>query len=129
MPCRISDNEGKFLPTTPTLSRIQCSFFFSYYELPSLTKRELECPLGEKPKFFEEPIEEEEELISPTQTMAENKHNEIFPMRATNGEAKINNISIFSLPNFHGLTSKDIISCLSLLLSIGPMTMPLMNKI
>ena len=49
---------------------------------------ELENTLGEPPKFFEEPIGEEEP-ISPTQTMDENRNNEIFPIKETNGEARM----------------------------------------
>jgi hypothetical protein len=74
MPRRSRDNQGKFLPKTPTPSNSQPSLFFGDCELPSLTTGELEDPLGEQPEIFEEPIGEEEEPTSPTQTMAENRN-------------------------------------------------------
>lgn len=39
--------------------------------------------------------------------MAENKNSEVFPIRETNGEARMKNIIPNALPHFHGLTSKD----------------------
>ncbi|MCY6488460.1 hypothetical protein, partial [Actinobacillus pleuropneumoniae] len=78
---------------------------------------ELEDPLGEQPEIFEEPIgEEEEEIIPPTYTMAksrngieningaENKTEGDFPIRETNGDARMKNINPSALPHFHGLT-------------------------
>ena len=40
--------------------------------------------------------------------MAKNKKNDVFPINETNGEATMNNIGPSSLPQFHGLSSKDI---------------------
>jgi len=106
MPRRNRDNLGKFLPNTPTTSNIQPSLFFSGCEL--------EDPLGEQPEIFEEPIGEEEEPI-PTNIMDENRNERghrdrlegDFPIRETNGDAKMKNISPSALPHFHGLTSED----------------------
>lgn len=39
--------------------------------------------------------------------MAENRNEEVFPIRETNGEARIKNIIPTALPHFHGLTSED----------------------
>jgi len=64
--------------------------------------------LGEKPKIFEEPIQKEEETTSPTQTMAKNRNNEVFPMIETNGEARRKNIRPTALPHSYRLTSKEI---------------------
>jgi len=76
----------------------------------------LEDPLGEQPEIFEEPTggEEEGEPI-PTDLMAENRNDRgdkeriegDFPIRETNGDTKMRNISPSALPHFHGLTSKD----------------------
>jgi len=67
MPRRNRDNLGKFLPNTPTTSNSQPSLFFGGCEL--------EDPLGEQPKIFEEPTggEEEGEPIL-TDLMAENRN-------------------------------------------------------
>ena len=91
-----------------TPSSSQPSFFFGYYELPSLTIGVLKDPLGEQPEIFEEPIREEVEPISSFQTMAKNQNNELFPIRETNGECRMKNVSHVALPHFHGLTSKDL---------------------
>ena len=108
MPCRNSDNLGKFLPNTPTASNNQPSLF--------LGGCELEKPLGEKPDIFEEPTgEEEEEEPIPTEPMVEKRNDRgnrervegAFPIRETNGDTKMKNISPSSLPNFHGLTTED----------------------
>lgn len=107
MPRRSRDTQGKFLSRPPTPSSSQPSLFFGDCQLSSLTIGELEDPLGEKPQIFEEPIEEEEEPTSPTQNMSKNKNNEVSPIRGTNGEARMKNISPTALPRFHGLTSKD----------------------
>ena len=77
MPYRNKDNQEKFLPETPISLSSQPSFFFSEYELTSLTTGELENLLGEPANFFKKPIREEEP-ISPTQTMVENNQNELF---------------------------------------------------
>ena len=108
MPHRNRDTQGKFLPNTPTPSNNQPSLFFGACQLPFLTTRELEDPLGEQLEIFEEPIGEEEEPISPTQTMAENRNEEPFPIIETNGDPRMKNISPTTLPHFHGLTSKDL---------------------
>lgn len=78
------------MPKTHTSSNNQPSFFFGDYEVPSLTIGELESPLGEPPKIFDEPIGEEE-TIEHAQTMDENWNNEFFPIKETNGEARMNN--------------------------------------
>jgi len=106
---RIRENSGKFLSNTPTASNRQPSLFFS--------DGELEDPLGEKPYLFEEPIEEEEEEEEkiPTEPMVGNQNERgdreriesTFPIRETNGDTKMKNISPFSLPHFHGLTTED----------------------
>lgn len=123
MPPRSRDNLGNFFPNTPTPSNNQPSLFFDGYEL--------EDPLGEQPEIFEEPIwEEEEETIPPTHTMDENRNGienqngdenrnwienkngdqnrteGAFPIGETNGDVRMKNISPFSLPHFHGLTSE-----------------------
>jgi len=56
MPRRSRDNQGKFLPKTPTPPNNQPSLLFDDCELPSLSMGELEDHQGEKPKIFEEPI-------------------------------------------------------------------------
>jgi len=76
----------------------------------------LEEPLGDQPEIFEEPTwgEDEGEPI-PTDLIAENRNDRgdreriecAFPIRETNGDTKMKNISPFALPHFHGLTSKD----------------------
>lgn len=106
MPRRSKDIQGKFLRKTATSSSSQPSSFFDCCELPSLNIGELEDPLSEQPEIPEERIGEEEPT-SPTQTMDENKNNEIFPIRETNGEARMENISLSSLPHFHGITFED----------------------
>jgi len=106
MPRRNRDNLGNFFPNTPTASNSQPSLFFGGCEL--------EEPLGEKLEIFEEPTrgEEEEEPI-PTDPMAENRNDRGnrerveggFPIRETNGDTKINNISRSALTHFDSLTS------------------------
>lgn len=59
MPCMSRDTQGKFLPKTPTPSSNQPLLFFGDCQLPCLSTRELEDPLGKQPKIFEEPIGEE----------------------------------------------------------------------
>jgi len=66
MPNRSRDNLGKKFPNTPTTSNNQPSLFFCGCEL--------EDPLGEQPKIFEELIEEEEDIIPPTYAMDENRN-------------------------------------------------------
>lgn len=51
--------------------------------------------------------EEEEETIPNTYTMDENINEGDFPVRETNGDSGMKNISPFSLTHFHGLTSED----------------------
>ena len=109
MPHRNSDNLGKFLPNTPTASKSQPSLFFGGYEVKE--------PLGEQQDIFEESIGEEveEEEPFPTKPMAENKNAKgngeriegTFPIRETNGDTKIKNISPSALPHFHRLTRED----------------------
>lgn len=50
----------------------------------------------------------EEKPISLTQTMVENRHNDILLIVETNGEAIMKNINHVSLPYFHGLTYEDL---------------------
>jgi len=112
MPRRSRDSLGICFPNTPTASNSQTSLFFYGCEL--------EEPLGEQPEIFEEPIrEEEEEAITPTYTMVENRNGienlngvenktkGAFPIRETNGDARIKNINPYSFPCFHSLTSED----------------------
>jgi len=96
------------LPNTPTASNNQPSLFFGGCEL--------EEPLGEQPDIFEEPIgEEEEEEPIPTEPMAKNQNDRgnrervegAFPIKETNGDTKMKNISPSALPHFHGLTTED----------------------
>jgi len=108
MPRRNRDNLGKFLPNTPTKSNSQPSLFSSGCEL--------EEPLGEKPDIFEETIGEgEEEEPIPTEPMVENRNDRgnreriegALPIKETNGDTKMKNISPSALPHFHGLTTED----------------------
>lgn len=105
MPHRNRDTLGKFLPNNPTPSNP--SLFFGESQFPSLTIGELEDPLGEQPKIFEELIGEEKDPIPHTHAMAKNKNEDIFPIRETNGDARMKNIIPTSLPHFHGLTYED----------------------
>ena len=107
MPCKNRDNLGKFLSNTPTASNSQPSLFFDGCEL--------EETLGVKLEIFEEPTGEEEEEPIPTDPMRENR-NDIgnrervegaFPIRETNGDTKMKNISPSNLPHFYGLTLED----------------------
>lgn len=107
MPHRSRDTLGKFLPNTPTPSNNQHSLFFSDCQLPSLNTGELEEPLGEQPEIFEEPIGEQEEPIAHTHTMDENRNDDVFPIRETNGDYRMKNIIPIALPHLHGLTSED----------------------
>lgn len=109
MPHKNRDNSGKFLTNTPIASNRQPSLFFG--------DGELEDPLGEKPYLFKEPTEEEEkEETIPTEPMAGNKNDRgdrerigsAFPIRETNWDTKMKNISPSSLPHFHGLTIEDL---------------------
>ena len=109
MPHRNRDNLGKFFPNTPTTPNNQPSLFFG--------RCVLEESLGEQPDIFEEPTgeEEEEEPIPIESIMAENQDDRgnreriesAFPIRETNGDTKMKNISPSALPHFHGLTTKD----------------------
>jgi len=108
MPRGSRGNLGKFLPNTLTASNNQPSLFFGGCEL--------EEPLGEKPNIFEEPIgEEEEEEPIPIEPRAENQNDQrnreriegAFPIRETNADNKMKNVSPSSQPHFHGLTTED----------------------
>lgn len=108
MPCRNRDSLGKLFPSTHTTPNNRTFLFFGGYEL--------EEPLGEKPKIFEELTrEEEEEKPITSQPMAENRNNKgnrervegALPIREANGDTKMKNICLSSLPHFHGLTTKD----------------------
>ena len=105
MPCGSRDNQGIFLPKTPTSPHSHPSIFFSDCEV--------EHPLGEKLDKFEEPIGEEEEFsslvepASPIQAMAENRTQGVFPVRETYGETRMKNIILSTLPYFHRITSED----------------------
>ena len=44
--------------------------------------------------------------------MAQNKENEVFPIRETNGEVRMKNINASTLPHFHDLNSKDHKTCM-----------------
>ena len=101
MPRRNRDNLGKNFPNTPTTSNSQPSLFFDGCEL--------EEPLCEQPDIFEEPTgEEEEEELIPTEPMAENQNDKgnrervegAFPIRETNGDTKMKNISPFCPTSF-----------------------------
>ena len=111
MPHRSRDNLGKFFPNTPTTLNNQPSLFFNGCQL--------EDPIGEQPEIFEELIQEEEETIPSTYTMAENRNGigdkegakdrsqGDFPIREVNVDARMKNISPSSLPHFHGLTLEN----------------------
>ena len=109
MPHRNRDNLGKFLPNTPTTSNNKPSLFFGGCEM--------EDPLGKQLDIFEELTggEEEGEPI-PTNLMTENRNDRgdreriegAFPIRETNGDTKMKNISPSALPHFQGLTSEDL---------------------
>lgn len=108
MPHRNRDNSGKFLPNTPTTSLSHPSLFFG--------GSDPEEPIGEPPNIYENHITEEEQETIPPKTMAENKNARgngeriegVFPIRETNGDTKMKNISPSALPHFHGLTSEDL---------------------
>ena len=107
MPRRNKDQTGKFLPNTPTTSLSQ----------PSLLSgdSEPEEPIGEPPEIYEDPITKEELGNTPSEAMAENRNSRrederiegAFPIRETNGDMKMKNISPSALPYFHGLTTED----------------------
>ena len=107
MPCSNRDNSGKFLPNTPTTSQSHPSLFFG-----GCGSKE---PIGEPPKIYEDPIAEEERETIPPKTMAEDRNirgngervEGTFPIRETNGDIKMKNISPSALPHFHGLTTGD----------------------
>ena len=107
MPHRNRDKIVKFLPNTPTTSLSQPSLFSS--------DSELEEPIGELPKIYEDPIIEEEQETIPLETMAENKNvtgngkrtEGSFHILETNGDTKMKKISPLDLPHFHGLTTED----------------------
>ena len=107
MPRRNRDNSRKFLPNTPTTSLSHPSIFFG--------SSDLEEPIGEPPEVYEDPITEEEQETIPLETMAEKRNvrgigeriEGAFPIRETNGDTKMKNISSSTLPHFHGLTTED----------------------
>ena len=107
MPRRNRDKTGKFLTNTPTTSLSQPSLFSG--------NSELEDPIGEPPEIYEDPITEEELENTPSEAMAENRNGRrederiegAFPIRETNGDMKMKNISHLALPHFHGLTTED----------------------
>src|ERR1700733_10110762 len=103
MPRRNRDRSGKFLPSTPTTSLIHPSLFGG--------DSDPEETIGEHPETYQNPIEEEELETTPPETMADNRGEDeriegAFPIRETNGEMKMKNISPSALPHFHGLTTK-----------------------
>ena len=107
MPHRKRDNSRKFLPNTPTTSQNHPSLFFGGSDPKE--------HLGEQPEIFEEPIGEDEEETIPPETMVENRNARgngervegTFPIRETNGDTKMKNISPSTLSHFHGLTTQD----------------------
>ena len=107
MPCRKRDNIEKFLPNTPTTSLSHPSLFFG--------GSDSEEPIGEALEIYEDPIIEEEQENVPFETMANNKYGRddderiegTFPIRETNGDMKMKNISPSTLLHFHGLTTED----------------------
>jgi len=107
MPRRNRDKIGKFLPNTPTTSLSHPSLFFG--------DSDPEEPIGEPPKIYEDPITEEELENTPSEAMVENRNGRrederiegAFPIRETNGDMKMKNISPSALPHFHGLTTED----------------------
>lgn len=60
---RSRENQLKFLPRTPTHSSSQPSLSLCDYEIPFFTMEELENPLSEQSKFFEELIEKEKPIL------------------------------------------------------------------
>lgn len=106
MPHRNRDNSGKFLPNTPTTSQSHPSLFFG--------GSDLEEPIGEQPEIYEDPIAEEEEETIPSEIMVENRNvrgngervEGTSPIRETNADTKMKNISPSPLPHFHGLTTE-----------------------
>jgi len=107
MPRRNKDNSEKFLPNTPTTSLSHPFLFFG--------GSDPENHICEAPEIYEDPIIEEEQENIPLDTMVEHRNgigNEesiegSFPIRETNGDTKIKNISPSALPQFHGLTTED----------------------
>jgi len=109
---RSRDNLVKNFPNIPITSNIQPSVFFGGCEL--------EDPLGEQLKIFEEPIGEEEEIIPRTYTINKNRNGiedkegtksrgEVaFPIKEANGDARMKKISPSTIPHFHGLTLEDL---------------------
>ena len=107
MPRRNRENSGKFLPNTPTTSLSHLSLFFG--------SSDLEEPIGQPLEIYEDPITEEEQETIPPETMAENRNvrgngeriESTFPIRETNGDTKMKNISPSALSHFHGWTTED----------------------
>ena len=108
MPCRNRDNSRNFFPNASTASHSQTSLFFGGCNQ--------EETLGEQLYIFEEPIGEEEEENIPLEPMDENINSRgngeriegTFPIRETNGDTKMKNISPLALPQFHCLTTEDL---------------------
>lgn len=99
----------------------------------------MEEPLAEQLEIFEECTreEEEEEEPIPIDPMVEYRNDRgnrervegAFPIRETNGDTKMKNISPSALPHFHGLTSEDPNTFfLSLLSYAEPMTTLMMSR-
>ena len=104
MPRRNRDKTSKFLPNTPTTSLSHPSLF--------LGDSDPEEPIGEPLEIYEDPIAEEELETIPSEAMADNRGEDeriegAFPIRETNGDMKMKNISPSALPHFHGLTTED----------------------
>ena len=105
MPRRNRYNSGKFLPNTPTTSHSHPCLFFGGSDQKE--------PLCEQPKLFEENIGEEEDI--PPETMVENRNARgngervegTFPIRETNADTKMKNITPSTLPHFYGLTIEE----------------------
>ncbi|MCY6524861.1 hypothetical protein, partial [Actinobacillus pleuropneumoniae] len=63
-------------------------------------------------EIYEDPIAEEELETIPSEARADNRREDeriegAFPIRETNGDMKMKNISPSALPHFHGLTTED----------------------
>ena len=104
---RNRDNWGKFLPNTPNTSLSHPSLFFG--------GSDPEEPISEPLDIYKDPIIEEELENIPSEAMDENRNGRrederiegAFPIRETNGDMKMKNISPSALPHFHGLTTED----------------------
>ena len=117
MPHRVWDNSRKFLHKTPTPSTSQPSFFFGDFDLPFLTIGELENPMGDPPKIFEEPVMEEEEPTSPIKSMVDNITKGVFPIIETNGETRMKKFIPSSFPHLASILMTLTLSCFILMFS------------